>query len=128
MNRLGRVGECDEFGGARHPRGGYGLVSEGGRAKLAHRVVWEHHHGPIPDGMMVRHTCDNPPCCRVDHLIVGTALQNSADMVARGRTHKAFSDERPCPAGHVGHFRRQKNGGRICTECRRIINARRYQR
>lgn len=34
---------------------------------------------------MVRHRCDNPPCWKLDHLVLGTASDNSADMVARGR-------------------------------------------
>ena len=37
-------------------------------------------------GMIVRHTCDNPPCCNPNHLEVGTPQDNSNDMVRRGRS------------------------------------------
>lgn len=65
---------------------GYGQV---GRATyghgLAHRVVYEMAHGPIPDGMVIRHACDNPPCCNPLHLIGGSTADNVADKVSRGR-------------------------------------------
>jgi hypothetical protein len=51
----------------------------------AHRVVWEQAHGPIPCGLQVLHKCDNPPCCRVDHLFLGSDLDNMRDKIAKGR-------------------------------------------
>jgi HNH endonuclease len=49
--------------------------------------VWEQVNGPIPEGMVVMHLCDNPPCYRYDHLRLGTNADNMADMVAKGRAH-----------------------------------------
>lgn len=50
-----------------------------------HRVSWEIHNGPIPDGLMVCHHCDVRHCVRPDHLFIGTQRDNIADMIAKGR-------------------------------------------
>lgn len=56
------------------------------RMRRAHRVAWEFSLGPIPDGMVVMHICDNPPCCNPTHLRLGTQLENIADRDRKGRT------------------------------------------
>ena len=53
------------------------------RNRLHHRVVWEEAHGPIPDGIEIRHACDNPPCINLDHLVPGTHADNMADRAER---------------------------------------------
>jgi hypothetical protein len=64
---------------------GYGKLTFQGRAIYAHRLAYELTIGPIPDGMLVCHHCDNPPCCRPDHLFLGDQKANLADMVAKRR-------------------------------------------
>lgn len=67
---------------------GYGLIGRGGRKckiEKAHRVAWELHNGPIPDGVKILHRCDNPPCCNESHLFTGTQGDNHSDMMAKGR-------------------------------------------
>jgi hypothetical protein len=59
-------------------------VAIGGRMRGIHQVVWEHAHGPVPAGEMVRHSCGLRLCGNLRHLRVGTALANSADMIAHG--------------------------------------------
>ena len=63
---------------------GYGVIHDG-KNRGAHRVSWQIHHGPIPNGMCVLHHCDNPPCVRPEHLFLGTKRDNALDSINKGR-------------------------------------------
>lgn len=68
---------------------GYGRMNPGdgrpGRAMMVHRAYYEFKNGPIPEGQVLRHKCDNPPCINPEHLETGTQQQNMRDMHDRGR-------------------------------------------
>lgn len=51
----------------------------------SHRMVWELTNSEIPKGLWVLHKCDNPKCCNPKHLFLGTARDNTLDMIQKGR-------------------------------------------
>jgi len=63
----------------------YGMIWIGDRFRRAHRVSYEIHKGPIPEGLDVLHSCDNPPCINPDHLSVGTRGENCQDAGNKNR-------------------------------------------
>lgn len=77
---------CHEYTGRRTDFG-YGIIGiDGGVVKL-HRWFYERANGPIPEGMCVLHSCDNPPCCNPAHLRIGTQQENMRDVKDRKRSH-----------------------------------------
>lgn len=65
---------------------GYGKVGVENRDVVAaHRVSYELTYGPIPEGLFILHSCDNPPCVNPTHLRAGTPQQNVDDMISRNR-------------------------------------------
>jgi hypothetical protein len=84
-SRVDRSGECWVWTRTRST-GGYGRIYVGRhRWANAHRRAWELAYGPIPEGMVVCHKCDNPPCVRLDHLFLGTMRDNAQDALRKGR-------------------------------------------
>ena len=75
---------CMEWTAGRHEFG-YGQLTVGGKTTSTHRLSYEHFVGPIPEGMQVRHACDNPCCVRPDHFSIGTIADNMRDKTERGR-------------------------------------------
>lgn len=76
---------CWEYRGNIRSSGGYGRVTQRGKALVVTRVVYSEWVGPIPEGHLIRHKCDNPPCINPDHLETGTVRDNTRDMFERGR-------------------------------------------
>lgn len=73
---------------------GYGRVRINKVDHRSHRVSWEWANGrKLRVDELVCHKCDNPSCVNPAHLFVGTARDNTQDMIRKGR-HSGFYFER----------------------------------
>ncbi len=80
---------------------GYGSMKIKKKVVRAHRYSYAVHNGPILDGRIIMHSCDNPSCVNPSHLSAGTNAENSRDMVKKGRTN--------APYGESAHNSKLKN-------------------
>lgn len=75
------------WGGRARDRRPYFMANR--RRTLAYRWVWELVNGPIPDGQLILHSCDNGGwpigCCQPKHMRLGSVQDNSNDMMQRER-------------------------------------------
>lgn len=95
-----------------HKTSGYAQVWLNGRHRNAHRVAYEVAKGPVPEGMMVCHHCDNPACIEPAHLYAGTAQTNHDDMVRRSRARAAYTKTpRPSPKPKPSAWGRKRYAG-----------------
>jgi HNH endonuclease len=117
--KVDKTGDCWKWTGARNATG-YGHISAGrGVCLMAHRVSWELHRGPIPDGHQIDHLCRNPGCVNPDHLEPVTPALNTA----RSWGPAALNAEKECCIrGHDldGPNLRWERGKRVCRECRNV--------
>ena len=73
---------------------GYGRFTRGRKWEdTSHRIAFALSHGPIPEGLVVRHRCDNKRCCNPAHLELGPQGENVRDMFRRGQIKTQLSME-----------------------------------
>lgn len=113
---------CWVWNGPLRPNG-YGQVTRRGRNISAHRVAYELVNGPVPEGAVLRHTCDNRRCVSPRHLVPGTQRENARDMVERQRS--LTGDRNPMRVNPGSVLRGADNGNskltpEIASEIRRV--------
>jgi hypothetical protein len=85
---IGSDADCWEWRGS-CITSGYGSVKvyakSGANNIYAHRMAWAITYGMPPEDKMVLHRCDNRRCCNPSHLFLGTAKDNTQDMMRKGR-------------------------------------------
>jgi hypothetical protein len=102
---------------------GYGRIKIGRLHRLAHRVAYEIHVGPIPAGMCLDHTCRIHACVNWRHLEAVTTAENNR-RAAAGRELPSR-----CKRGHsyTSDNTRDRGGYRACRQCIRL-KGREYDR
>lgn len=104
LSRVDTSGECWLWlGGRNHAQYGYAQLIGARKHTMAHRVAYMLATGaPIPQGVIVRHTCDNPPCVFPGHLLLGSKRDNAQDMARRGRARSYATGPLPGNLSTVG--------------------------
>lgn len=123
-DRSGGPDSCWPWTGTRL-RSGYGTIGIGSltdgsrRNELTHRVAWMVAVGPIPEGGVICHRCDNPPCVNPAHLFLGTHTDNHRDMEAKGRAN--YSGVRKRTTEEVSTIRTRAAAGERISDIARSM-------
>lgn len=120
--------ECWLWGGVIH-KSGYGTLTlrdgPGAAARhiewKAHRLSFALHNGPLVDGLVIMHSCDNKWCVNPAHLSQAPQIDNIRDMFNKGRNVSSESKRTACPQGHPYSDENtyRYRGGRWCRICKR---------
>ncbi len=119
---IDEVTDCWEYQGGKNNLG-YGMIRDEKRMRTTHRVSYEeHNNAQIPAGLCVCHKCDNPKCVNPAHLWLGTRIQNTQDMLSKGRA-KPFG-------AHLGlgGMTGKKQPTTHCKHCNRLMPNNSYAR
>lgn len=120
--KVNPLSRCWEWTGTLNG-GKYGWINVSKKVWGVHRLMYFLYKGPIPEGLLVCHTCDNRRCCNPEHLWLGTKRDNALDMVAKGRAGNQNSVKTHCIRGHEltpEDTYITKKGHRACRPCQRI--------
>ncbi len=105
---------------------GYGQFSASGKMRSPHRLSYECHVGPIPEGLQIDHLCRNKACCNPDHLEAVTGLENVRRALPYTKDGNWQSAKTHCPQGHEYTEENTyineglSTANRTCRKCRKL--------
>lgn len=86
--------ECWPWTGSKLTGREIGTFWGGDRMVYAHRQSYELANGPIPEGLVICHSCDNPICVNPAHLRADTQYENMQDRKRAGHYGPDFMRKR----------------------------------
>jgi hypothetical protein len=119
--KIGDANECWEWRGRKN-RAGYGALWIVSANFFAHRISFSLENGPIKPGLLICHTCDNPPCCNPSHLFLGTQQDNLKDMYTKGRGKKPPLNKGVGFKKGEGHFMARLTEEKVVSLRKRYAN------
>jgi hypothetical protein len=116
---------CWDWLGAKHPAGyGHFAVTKGD-IQIAHRVSYVLFKGPIPDEVLVLHSCNRPSCVNFNHLKLGTHQDNVNDSIEAGTFSRGakHTGAKLSEAQVIGIKQRLRDGdaGKDIAECFNVV-------
>jgi hypothetical protein len=135
FQKVNKTDSCWVWTGALNSKG-YGSMGFEGKTMSTHKLSYLWFRGEIPEGMLVCHHCDNPPCVNPEHLFLDTNSGNMKDMFKKGRNGSSTKRQTHCKKGHsfeefepLVYIKKQgRQIGkeyRVCRECKRISDSKR---
>ena len=91
-------------------KSGYGRFAVHPKTYRAHIVSHLLLKGEIPEGKFVCHSCDNPKCVNPEHLWLGSAKENTRDMINKGRLVRSRSKNSNRSSKYIGVSFRKETG------------------
>lgn len=92
--------ECVRYEGHSRTHDGRPTDNSGeGSPRYVYRDLWEAERGPLPDGIILHHTCETVWCINLDHLAPMTQSEHAAIHLAE-RNRQRAAEATHCKNGH----------------------------